>query len=106
MPTKRKYNKSTGRKYTGDSYDAKFARKNSKKRSEQNKARRAKLASLTKKHGAAKAKAMLKGKDVAHIKPLSKGGTNAPSNLKVQSPSKNRGRAGEGARKKGRKRKK
>lgn len=31
------------------------------------------------------------GKDVAHVKPLSKGGTNARSNLKVQSPKKNRG---------------
>ena len=30
------------------------------------------------------------GKDVAHIKPLSKGGTNAKSNLKVQAKSKNR----------------
>lgn len=31
------------------------------------------------------------GKDVGHKKPLSKGGSNAKSNLKVQSKSKNRG---------------
>lgn len=31
------------------------------------------------------------GKDVDHIKPLSKGGTNTPSNLKVKTASKNRG---------------
>lgn len=30
------------------------------------------------------------GKDIDHKKPLSKGGTNAPSNLKLTSPSKNR----------------
>jgi len=42
-------------------------------------------------------------KDVAHKKPLRSGGTNTVSNLKLQSPSKNRERAGEGARKKGRK---
>lgn len=31
-----------------------------------------------------------KGKDIDHIKPLSKGGTNAPSNLRVVSKSANR----------------
>ena len=31
------------------------------------------------------------GKDVDHTKPLSKGGTNTPSNLKVKSANKNRG---------------
>ena len=31
------------------------------------------------------------GKDVGHKKPLSKGGSNAPGNLKVQSKAKNRG---------------
>jgi len=30
------------------------------------------------------------GKDIDHVIPLSKGGTNAPSNLKLKSPSKNR----------------
>jgi hypothetical protein len=31
-----------------------------------------------------------KGKDIDHVIPLSKGGTNAPSNLKLKSPSANR----------------
>ena len=31
-----------------------------------------------------------KGKDIDHTIPLSKGGTNAPSNLKLKSPSANR----------------
>jgi hypothetical protein len=30
------------------------------------------------------------GKDIDHVIPLSKGGTNAPSNLKLKAPSKNR----------------
>jgi len=30
------------------------------------------------------------GKDIDHVTPLSKGGTNAPSNLKLKSPSVNR----------------
>jgi hypothetical protein len=30
------------------------------------------------------------GKDIDHVTPLSKGGTNAPSNLKLKSPSDNR----------------
>lgn len=34
----------------------------------------------------------LRGKDVDHIKPLSKGGSNRRSNLRVTSISKNRGR--------------
>ena len=41
---------------------------------------------MERKHG----KAALKGKDVDHIKPLEKGGTNAPSNLRVVSTNKNR----------------
>lgn len=35
-------------------------------------------------------KGMLKGKDVDHIKPLSKGGSNDMSNLRAVSPKKNR----------------
>jgi hypothetical protein len=31
-----------------------------------------------------------KGKDIDHVIPLSKGGTNAPSNLKLKKPSENR----------------
>ena len=30
------------------------------------------------------------GKDIDHVVPLSKGGTNAPSNLRLKSPTKNR----------------
>lgn len=30
------------------------------------------------------------GKDIDHVKPLSKGGTNAPKNLKLKTPSANR----------------
>lgn len=37
-------------------------------------------------------KAALKGKDVDHVVPLNKGGTNAPSNLRVVSRAKNRSR--------------
>lgn len=37
-------------------------------------------------------KEALRGKDVDHIKPLSKGGSNNRSNLRVTSISKNRGR--------------
>lgn len=37
-------------------------------------------------------KKALRGKDVDHIKPLSKGGTNARSNLRVTSVKFNRGR--------------
>ena len=53
-----------------------------KKRSQRNAARRA----MVKKHG----EAALKGKDIDHTVPLSKGGTNAPSNLKLKTPSANR----------------
>lgn len=101
MPAKRKYNKSTGRTYTGNSYDAKYGRKTSQQRSERNKARRAVFNKLAKKYGKAKAEEMMKGKDVAHVKSISKGGKNNSSNLKLSSPAKNRGRRGEGNRKKG-----
>ncbi|RKZ95111.1 MAG: HNH endonuclease [Gammaproteobacteria bacterium] len=36
-------------------------------------------------------KEALKGKDVGHKKPLSKGGSNSPSNTKIQSVKSNRG---------------
>lgn len=98
---KRIYNKSTGRKYTGDSYDARYSRKTSADRTKRGAARAIMKKHLTKKYGAAKAEAMMKGKDVAHKKPISKGGSNALSNLKLQSKKANRGRANEGNRKKG-----
>lgn len=53
------------------------------KRSARNKARRL----MEAKHGAA----ALKGKDVDHKTPIKRGGSNAPSNLRLQSPSVNRG---------------
>lgn len=43
---------------------------------------------MEKKHG----KAALKGKDIDHKKMLGKGGSNAMSNLRIQTPAKNRGR--------------
>lgn len=54
-----------------------------KKRAKRNAAR----ADMVKKHG----KKALEGKDVGHKKPISKGGTNARSNLKIQSVKSNRG---------------
>lgn len=54
------------------------------KRSARNKARR-KMAKVV-------GKAALKGKDVDHIKPLAKGGSNSLRNLRIQSVSANRSR--------------
>lgn len=54
-----------------------------------NRAKRNSARSIMVKEKGAKA---LKGKDIDHKKPLIKGGTNARSNLMVQSVSKNRGR--------------
>lgn len=53
------------------------------KRSQRNKARRL----MEHKVGAA----AIKGKDVDHKKMIKNGGSNAPSNLRLQSPKKNRG---------------
>lgn len=53
------------------------------KRSQRNKARR----TMEKEHG----KAALKGKDVGHRTPIKNGGTNARSNLQIQSVKSNRG---------------
>ena len=55
-----------------------------KLRSMRNQARRA----AEKKFG----KDAIKGKDIDHIKPLSKGGSNKTSNLRIQDPSVNRSR--------------
>jgi uncharacterized membrane protein YkoI len=95
MPAKKRrpYNKSTGRKYTKGSYDHRnnntpTARKN---RNARMRNRRAVITALAKKMGSrAKAEAYMKGKEVDHKKALSKGGTNAKSNLKVISAKKNR----------------
>ena len=54
-----------------------------KKRAKRNAAR----AAVVKSRGAS----AVKGKDVGHKKPLSKGGSNSKGNLKVQSKAKNRG---------------
>lgn len=55
-----------------------------KNRALRNNARRAAI----RKHG----KAALQGKDVDHIKPLSRGGSNAPGNRRIISRSRNRSR--------------
>ena len=91
MKSKRKNNKSTGRDY---SYDKKYqsSPQQVKNRVARNKARRQTKASLVKKHGKAKAASMLKGKDVDHKRPLSKGGSNHKSNRRLISKSKNRAR--------------
>lgn len=87
------YNASTGRKYGPGTVDYAYGKKTSKKRSQRNKARRVMLSILTKRYGSkAKAKAAMKGKDVDHKTPISKGGKNTPSNLRLQSRKKNRGR--------------
>lgn len=82
-------------------YDKAYGKATVAHRVKRNQARAIMKEKLTERYGAAKAEQMMKGKDVAHIKPVSKGGTNAPSNLKLQPRSANRGRKGEGARKNG-----
>lgn len=78
-----KSNKATGRDY---SYDTAYEDRPEqvKNRVKRNRARR----EMAKKKG----KAALKGKDVDHKKPLSKGGSNSSKNLRVTSKKKNRGR--------------
>lgn len=53
------------------------------KRSQRNKARR-----IVEK---AQGKDAIQGKDVGHVRPIAKGGGNAPSNLRIQSIKSNRG---------------
>ena len=65
----------------GRTYQATPAQK--KKRAKRNAAR----AKVVKSRGSA----AVKGKDVGHKRPLSKGGTNSTGNLKVQSKKQNRG---------------
>ena len=69
---------------TGRVYYAQDNPKAVKKASARKQARRI----MERKYG----KDALKGKDVDHIKPLEKGGTNAPSNLRLVPVSKNRSR--------------
>lgn len=88
---KRKYNKSTGRSYV---YDTKYqsSPEQRRNRSNRNKARRKILNSLAKKHGLSVAKKIMNGKDVDHIRPIKKGGSNRRGNLRLISRSKNRAR--------------
>lgn len=58
-------------------------------RAARNRARRAMYNKLKDQHGAAKAQEMLNGAHVDHIKHLSEGGTNAPSNLRLRDKKKN-----------------
>ena len=85
-----KKKKSTHVRYREGSKELEYQRKTSAQRSQRNKGRRKKLAELTKKYGAAKAKKMMEGKDVDHVKPIKKGGTNSSRNLRLSKPSKNR----------------
>ena len=69
---------------TGRTYYAQDDKKSVMKASMRKQARRI----MERKYG----KAALKGKDVDHIKPLDKGGTNTLSNLRLVSINKNRSR--------------
>lgn len=82
MPTKRVYNKSTGREYGPESYDGKYRAAHKADNAQRKAARR----SVEKKLG----KAKVAGKDVDHKKGLAAG--NKASNLRVESVAKNRGR--------------
>lgn len=61
-----------------------------KARAARNKARRDMFKQLSAKHGTAVAREMMAKKDVDHVKPLSQGGSNKLSNLRLRDPSKNR----------------
>ena len=98
------YNKSTGRKYTGNSTDAKYGRKTRAARASRGRARTAIIKKLMKggmSRNAAEKK--IAGKDIAHKdgNPMN----NSPGNLSIQTRKKNRGRA-EKSRLKGSKRRK
>lgn len=86
------YNKTTGRKYGSGSYDDRYGEKTSDDRSQRNKARRIMFSFLENKYGKARAKEMMKGKDVDHKKTIKSGGNNSISNLRLTTPKKNRGR--------------
>jgi len=82
-------------------YDKQYNKATVADRVKRNQARAAVRRELERKYGEAKAEKMMRGKDVAHIKSVRKGGGNSKSNLKLQSVAANRGRKGEGARKTG-----
>jgi hypothetical protein len=88
MSNKAKYDKAYGKATVAD-------------RVKRNQARAIMRRKLEETYGESRAKQMMKGKDVSHIKSLRSGGTNAVSNLRLQSKSDNRGRSGEGARRAG-----
>lgn len=72
------------RTFGPESYDGKYRAAHKEDNAQRKAARR----SVEKKLGTG----AVKGKDVDHSVPIKKGGTNAPSNLKVRSVAKNRGR--------------
>lgn len=81
--TRKPWNKSTGRDYQAErDYQSSPEQK-------ANRAARGRARYEMIKKGKAK---VGDGKDIAHEKPLSEGGSNKPTNLKVESPSKNRAR--------------
>lgn len=72
---------------TGRDYDRERETESPKRRRDRalrNKARRDMLRQLTEKHGRAIAERMLDGRDIDHIKPLSQGGSNKRSNLRIR----------------------
>lgn len=82
-------NKATGRDYSKAKI---YNKKTVRQRSLRNKARRQKLKELTARFGESRAKAMMKGKDVDHIKSIKSGGGNGSKNLRLVSRKKNRSR--------------
>lgn len=86
---KRVHNKSTGRDY---SYDKEYNKKTVKERVMRNQARSAMKKKLEKQWGVAKAKVIMKDKDVDHIRPIKNGGKNTSKNIRLISKSKNRAR--------------
>ena len=86
------YNKSTGRDYSSGSYDDRYGEQTSDDRSQRNKARRRMFNFLKEKYGETRAKDMMRGRDVDHIKTVKDGGSNIITNLRLSTPKKNRGR--------------
>lgn len=89
MEKKRVHNASTGRDY---SYDRAYNKRTIEERSARNKARRLMLDKMSDKYGEKRAKQMLKGKDVDHIKTIKDGGKTTKGNIRLLTPSKNRSR--------------